>query len=99
MSSTWGVDPTANATKASAAYYGEFLRVLNRLQYNNLETLAPFENDSTLDNLPYVEMLLKLQERVLPPPLPVLLAPIITEVGLCQTSSQLTRFGNPYGKL
>ncbi|XP_017031054.1 pickpocket protein 28 [Drosophila kikkawai] len=93
---TWGVDPTANET---SAYYGNFLRVLNRLKYNNLETLRPFKNDSTLDNLPYVEMLLKLQENVMPPPHPVVLAPIMTEVGLCQTSSQLTRFANPYGKL
>ncbi|EDW31435.1 GL11130 [Drosophila persimilis] len=94
---TWAVDPTQDPAKA--AYYKEFLYVLNRLRYNNLETLKPFENDTTLSNLAYVDMLLALQEKVLPSPRPVLMAPIITEVGLCQSTSQLTRYGNPYGRL
>ncbi|XP_017050268.1 uncharacterized protein LOC108094286 [Drosophila ficusphila] len=92
---TWGVNPAEDPSKA--AYYGNFLRVLNRLQYDSLDQLKPFENDTSLDNLPYVAMLLKLQEKVLPPKNPAVLAPIITEVGLCQTNSQLTRYGNPYG--
>jgi len=44
-------------------------------------------------------MLLKLQEKILPTEIPNLMAPIITEVGLCQTTSQLNRYGNPYGKM
>ncbi|XP_017050263.1 uncharacterized protein LOC108094280 [Drosophila ficusphila] len=93
---TWGVNPAEDPSKA--AYYGNFLRVLNRLQYDSLDQLKPFENDTSLDNLPYVAMLLKLQEKVLPSKNPAVLAPIITEVGLCQTTSQLTRYGNPFGK-
>ncbi|XP_016978723.1 sodium channel protein Nach [Drosophila rhopaloa] len=97
LNQTWGVNSSADPTKA--AYYAEFLRVLNRLKYTTLDKLKPFENDTSLDNLPYLDILLKLQEKVLPPKNHVLLAPIITEVGLCQTTSQLTRFGNPYGKI
>ncbi|XP_052841792.1 sodium channel protein Nach [Drosophila gunungcola] len=97
INQTWGVNALEDPTKA--AYYAKFLRVLNRLQYTTLDTLKPFENDTSLDNLPYLNILLKLQEKVLPPKTPVLLAPIITEVGLCQTTSQLTRYGNPYGKI
>jgi len=82
-----------------AKYYKEFLRVLNHLQYKTLENLRPFENDTSLDNLNYVSMLLKLQEKILPNEIPILMAPIITEVGLCQTTSQLNRYGNPYGKM
>ncbi|XP_043067001.1 pickpocket protein 28 [Drosophila bipectinata] len=91
----WGIDPVKDPTKA--AYYEKFLYILNRLEYTNLDTLTPFENDSSLDNLDYVDMILKLQSKVLPPPWPILLAPIITEVGLCQTTSQLFHFANPYG--
>ncbi|KAH8308491.1 hypothetical protein KR018_005901 [Drosophila ironensis] len=93
---TWGVDAKADPTRA--AYYQGFLHVLNRLHYDNLDTLKPFKNDTSLDNLNYVKLLLQLQEEILPHPEPVLMAPIITEAGLCQTTSQLTRFGNPYGK-
>ncbi|XP_034654648.1 pickpocket protein 11 [Drosophila subobscura] len=94
---TWSVDATQDPVKA--AYYKDFLYVLNRLRYNNMETLKPFENDSTLNDLAYVDMLLQLQQKVLPHPKPVLMAPIITEAGLCQTTSQLTRYGNPYGQI
>jgi len=91
------VNPRQDPEKAN--YYKEFLRVLNHLQYKTLETLRPFENDTSLDNLNYVSILLKLQERILPIEIPVVMAPIITEAGLCQTTSQLNRYGNPYGKM
>ncbi|XP_016958273.1 uncharacterized protein LOC108030097 [Drosophila biarmipes] len=93
---TWGVDAWQDPEKAK--YYAEFLLVLNHLQYKTMETLSPFENDTTLENLNYVSMLLDLQRKVLPTAAPAVLAPIITEVGLCQTTSQLNRYGNPYGK-
>ncbi|XP_016940277.3 amiloride-sensitive sodium channel subunit gamma-like [Drosophila suzukii] len=97
INQTWGVNPRQDPEKAN--YYKEFLRVLNHLQYKTFETLRPFENDTSLDNLNYVSILLKLQERILPSEIPVVMAPIITEAGLCQTTSQLNRYGNPYGKI
>ncbi|XP_017078184.1 uncharacterized protein LOC108112605 [Drosophila eugracilis] len=95
INETWGLGPSNEKT----AYYEKFLFVLNRLQYNKLDTLTPYENDSTLDNLNYVGMLMKLQEKVLMKDDELIVAPVITEVGLCQTTSQLNRYGNPYGKI
>ncbi|XP_070069706.1 sodium channel protein Nach [Drosophila takahashii] len=97
INETWGLDPKQDPEKAK--YYAEFLRVLNHLKYKTLDTLKPYENDTSLDNLKYVDILLKLNEKILPTEIPVVLAPIITEVGLCQTTSQLNRYGNPYGKV
>lgn len=97
ISRTWGVDPSED--KEKAVYYRKFLLAINGLRYSSLETLEPFENDTTLDNVNYLNILLTLQKKVIAVKIPPELAPIITEVGLCQTSSQLNRYGNPYGKL
>ncbi|XP_017078185.1 uncharacterized protein LOC108112606 [Drosophila eugracilis] len=95
INETWGLGPSNEKTP----YYEKFLFVLNRLQYNKLDTLTPYENDSTLNNLNYVGMLMKLQEKALTKDAELGLAPVITEDGLCQTNSQLNRYGNPYGKI
>ncbi|EDX05942.1 GD10437 [Drosophila simulans] len=97
INETWGLD--ASKDKEKAAYYRKFLLAINALRYSTLETLEPFENDTTLDNVNYLNILLTLQKKIISVKNPAELAPIITEVGLCQTSSQLTRYGNPYGKL
>ncbi|EDV59760.1 sodium channel protein Nach [Drosophila erecta] len=97
INQTWGVDPSKDKEKAE--YYRKFLIAINGLRYSTLETLEPFDNDTSLDNVNYLNILLELQKKIIPVDIPAVLAPIITEVGLCQTSSQLTRYGNPYGKL
>ncbi|XP_033156185.1 sodium channel protein Nach [Drosophila mauritiana] len=97
INETWGLDVSKDEEKA--AYYRKFLLAINALRYSTLETLEPFENDTTLDNVNYLNILLTLQKKIISVKNPAELAPIITEVGLCQTSSQLTRYGNPYGKL
>ncbi|XP_064547837.1 sodium channel protein Nach [Drosophila montana] len=95
---TW--DMETNSTEDEVDYYREFLLVVNRLHYNNLETLAPYENDTTLENINFVELLFNILQKVLPAANQSLpsFAPTLTEMGLCQTTSQLVKFGNPYGK-
>ncbi|XP_017959633.2 sodium channel protein Nach [Drosophila navojoa] len=77
-------------------YYTKFLHVLNRLQYDNLETLMPYENDTTMQILPFARMLRKLLIYTIPkqPEVPEFVS-TLTEMGLCLTTSQLARFGFP----
>ncbi|XP_017866049.1 PREDICTED: uncharacterized protein LOC108615788 [Drosophila arizonae] len=78
----------------SMQYYAKFLHVLHRLQYDNLETLIPYENDTTLQNLPYVRILRKLLKNTVPKQQEVPeLVSSLTEMGLCLTTSQLASFG------
>lgn len=95
----WNLNTTMDAEKGE--YYKKFLLTLNFLQYDNLETLEPYEKDDTLQNVDFVKILLKIQSTVLPQPGEIYVVdhvPSLTEVGLCMTNSNLWRFGNPYGK-
>lgn len=98
--STWSSeDSDSNEIEVSAEklqYYVKFLHVLNALQYDNLHTLMPYENDTSMQKLPLVAMLFEL----LPPRLrrrPKLVNSL-TEMGLCRTSSQRANFGFPFDK-
>ncbi|EDW74133.2 uncharacterized protein Dwil_GK21769 [Drosophila willistoni] len=97
---TWSLDVN-DSESLKVAYYRQFLYTLNRLRYTNLETLKDYKNDESLNNLSYVNILLKLQHNVLPlnEIAPTITAPIITEMGLCQTTGQLNRYSNPFGKV
>lgn len=54
---TWDIEPDVNHTQY--LYYVEFLRVLNSLNYMNLEKLKPYENDESLEELKFVDILLQ----------------------------------------
>ncbi|XP_039956785.1 sodium channel protein Nach [Bactrocera tryoni] len=85
-------------------YYSNFLQVLNVLQYDTLETLLPYKNDSTLWGIDYIDILTKLQtpdksEVQISEKKSIIFAPAITEVGLCRTTSQLNKYTNPSGEI
>ncbi|EDW02486.1 GH22016 [Drosophila grimshawi] len=94
----WGVDAAVDIKKAE--YYHSFLNVLNHLDYRNLDTLMPYVNDTSLKHINFVDILLSLQEDIMPNPndQPVDYVPTLTEMGLCQTTTQLSHLGNPYGE-
>ncbi|XP_060658058.1 acid-sensing ion channel 4 [Drosophila nasuta] len=98
---TWNVNPNEDIAKGD--YYRSFLVTLTNVQYNNMQILEPYEKDPTLTDIDIVKLLLELHKEISPPvnksnePQP--LVPNLTEMGLCQTNSRLTRYGNPYGKL
>lgn len=54
---TWDIEADVNQTQY--LYYVEFLRVLNSLNYMNLEKLKPYENDESLEELKFVDILLQ----------------------------------------
>ncbi|CAD7014289.1 unnamed protein product [Ceratitis capitata] len=83
-------------------YYAGFLQVLNLLRYDTLDTLHPYQNDTTLGHINYVDVLTKLQRpegQELQLSKSNQYAPAMTEIGLCRTSSQLNKYTNPSGKL
>ncbi|ALC41546.1 ppk25 [Drosophila busckii] len=96
---TWQMNETLDAQATD--YYRNFLHKLNHLNYANLITLEPYENDSSLANLSFVDIMLKQQRHILghTNDKAEIFAPMLTEMGLCQTTTQLMRYGNPYGKI
>ncbi|KAM8712982.1 hypothetical protein ACLKA7_013324 [Drosophila subpalustris] len=97
---TWHINTTLDT--ADGNYYRQFLVDLTNLQYNNMQILELYENDTTLADVDLVKLLLHLHRGVYPNPSDDKeqpFVPILTEMGLCQTNSRLTRYGNPFGKL
>lgn len=56
IQNNWGVSMEQNETYP---HYVQFLKVLNSLTYLNFETLLPFANDTTLNDVHFVELILK----------------------------------------
>ncbi|XP_075165256.1 pickpocket 25 [Haematobia irritans] len=107
-------------------YYYEFLKVLLSLRTINLNTLKPYENDANVNKLNFLDILMRLHNKIVPPkelapkeeePPPIdengkkirpkfnpdirdkAFASAITEFGLCKTTSQLSKYTNPFGDL
>ncbi|XP_073844889.1 pickpocket 25 [Musca autumnalis] len=109
----WHVEREQNET--AFQYYWEFLKVLNRLYITNMENLRPYENDTRLNDLNFLQMLIRMRQKVLPEKVlanaddskpstdvevrEMSYAAAITESGLCRTTSQLTKYTNPFGDL
>ncbi|KAM7343889.1 pickpocket 25 [Cochliomyia hominivorax] len=111
-------DVKAEENNATYQYYLKFLKVLNSLNYLNMDTLKGYENDTNLEELKFVEILLQMRHRFLPRKIYAnaeddnkksssfdvegreqTYAAAMTEIGICRTTSQLTRYTNPFGNL
>ncbi|XP_061396317.1 uncharacterized protein LOC133331945 [Musca vetustissima] len=109
----WHLENEAN--KSAYNYYWDFLKVLNSLHLTNMGNLKPYENDSRLNDLNFLQMLVRLRQQILPEKVlanteeattssdtevrEMAYAAAVTEAGLCRTTSQLTKYTNPFGDL
>uniref|UniRef100_A0A1I8Q2L4 Sodium channel protein Nach n=1 Tax=Stomoxys calcitrans TaxID=35570 RepID=A0A1I8Q2L4_STOCA len=128
IAENWKVNEEQNNT--AFLYYSTFLDVLNVLRITSLSNLRPYENDTKLNSLNFLEMLRNMRQKVIyakesksihkreavqndkvsvvDPKQPTggdkvvvqeHLAVAITEFGLCRTTSQLSKYTNPFGEL
>ncbi|KAL7735957.1 hypothetical protein ACLKA6_002390 [Drosophila palustris] len=63
---TWQINTTLDT--ANGNYYRQFLVDLTNLQYNNMQILELYENDTTLADVDFVKLLLHLHRGVYPNP-------------------------------
>ncbi|KNC23431.1 hypothetical protein FF38_13352 [Lucilia cuprina] len=118
ISQNWDVTSMSNATQYK--YYVDFLNILNSLNIMSLDKLKPYENDSSLINLEFLEILVFMRNKSIPRQVYAntanneqkltassfdvegreqIYAAAMTEIGICRTTSQLTRYTNPFGNL
>lgn len=57
----WNVEKETNETAYN--YYWQFLKALNVLRVTTLETLKPYENDTKLNDLNFLEMLIRVSKK------------------------------------
>ncbi|XP_052873697.1 uncharacterized protein LOC128279016 [Anopheles cruzii] len=75
-------------------YYRQFLLTVNRARYDNLWSFEPFANDSTLEgNVSLIDLVRELHQPWTPPGKSF--APVLTEVGICYSSTALYYLQSP----
>uniref|UniRef100_A0A182NM14 Uncharacterized protein n=1 Tax=Anopheles dirus TaxID=7168 RepID=A0A182NM14_9DIPT len=75
-------------------YYRRFLLTVNHARFDNLNTFAPFASDKNLASVSLVDLARELKYPLAPPW--KTFAPVLTEVGVCYSSTKLYGFQSPY---
>uniref|UniRef100_A0A182PM36 Uncharacterized protein n=1 Tax=Anopheles epiroticus TaxID=199890 RepID=A0A182PM36_9DIPT len=84
-----------NSSDSSAyEHYRRFLLTVNRARYNNLSAFQPFVNDSTLATVSVTDLARELKSPLTPPW--KTFAPVLTEVGVCYSSTMFYAFQSPF---
>uniref|UniRef100_A0A182HM09 Uncharacterized protein n=1 Tax=Anopheles arabiensis TaxID=7173 RepID=A0A182HM09_ANOAR len=75
-------------------HYRNFLLTVNRARFDNLTLFEPFVNDSRLQSVSVIDLARELKSPLTPPW--KTFAPVLTEVGVCYSSTMLYAFQSPY---
>uniref|UniRef100_A0A8W7PW77 Uncharacterized protein n=1 Tax=Anopheles coluzzii TaxID=1518534 RepID=A0A8W7PW77_ANOCL len=75
-------------------HYRNFLLTVNRARFDNLILFEPFVNDSRLQSVSVIDLARELKSPLTPPW--KTFAPVLTEVGVCYSSTMLYAFQSPY---
>uniref|UniRef100_A0A182JLV7 Uncharacterized protein n=1 Tax=Anopheles atroparvus TaxID=41427 RepID=A0A182JLV7_ANOAO len=75
-------------------HYRRFLLTVSRARFDNLATFEPFANDSSLLDVGMITLVRELSHPLTSPW--KTFAPVLTEVGICYSSTMLYRFQSPY---
>ncbi|XP_041771348.1 sodium channel protein Nach [Anopheles merus] len=86
----WQMDSNHSAYE----HYRNFLLTVNRARFDNLALFEPFVNDSRLQSVSVVDLARELKSPLTPPW--KTFAPVLTEVGVCYSSTMLYAFQSPY---
>ncbi|XP_035913923.1 uncharacterized protein LOC118512905 [Anopheles stephensi] len=86
----WNVD----SNHSSYEHYRQFLLTVTRARYDNLKTFEPFVNDTRLASVSVIDLARELKSPLTPPW--KTFAPVLTEVGVCYSSTMLYDFQSPY---
>ncbi|XP_050074874.1 sodium channel protein Nach [Anopheles maculipalpis] len=75
-------------------HYRQFLLTVARVRYDNLIKFEPFINDSKLASVSVIDLARELKSPLTPPW--KTFAPVLTEVGVCYSSTMFYTFQSPY---
>ncbi|XP_053674779.1 sodium channel protein Nach [Anopheles nili] len=87
----WKVD---HSNHSKYDYYRRYLLTVNRARFDNLVNFKPFVDDATLNTIPLIDLARELKHPLTPPW--KTFAPVMTEVGICYSSSVFYEFQAPF---
>lgn len=76
--------------------YLDFVQFVNRANYRNLKEFKKFENNLDFKNVDLLQIATEM--KLIMPLSSTTFSNVITELGICQSSTQLYRYQNPYFK-
>ncbi|XP_053666018.1 sodium channel protein Nach [Anopheles marshallii] len=88
----WQVD----GNHSDYEHFRLFLLTVNGARFDNLMTFEPFINDTRLDSVSVIDLARELKSPLTPPW--KTFAPVLTEVGVCYSSTMLYGFQSPYSE-
>lgn len=78
-------------------YYLQYVLTVATAKYNNLEKFYPFKVDSTLNHISMLDIATAMKAPSEPTPIgKYVYNPVITELGVCYSTTHLYHFQNPY---
>jgi len=83
-----------NSSSESFPFYFDFVRTISETNYRNFGHLQRFANTSVFDNVDLLMIARRMKEDF--PIAGEYFRHVITERGMCQSSSKLYRYQNPF---